>query len=228
MIENNLDKILTEKTIENSTHQINKSLLHSSVHSAFRYYRGEPDGDFSKGTISATDSNSINGYISQKSLLSKNNLTNFTYLKPVSSIKCSYRGESDAAFTPSPPVTNSHNTNIPASLSYQQNFNDNSSMSDISQSDWDISGHSTVLRKSIYGNRKNLLKNKPSTLNYYTEKEDNNPSYKNTQTTNPLNINSILREFNKSIAISENVQKKGTDIYQHKRHNGDGKSKDEG
>lgn len=210
-------------------HQINKSLLHSSVHSAFRYYRGEPDGDFSKGTISAVDSNSINGYLSQKSLLSKNNLANFTYLKPVSSIKCSYRGESDAAFTPSPPVTTSHNMNIQTSLSYQQSFNDNSSTSDVSQSDWDISGHSTVLRKSIYGNRKNILKSKTPALNYYSEKDNNNSSsaYKNTQQAIPLNINSILREFNKSIAISENVQKTSDDIYQLRRHNGDGKSKDE-
>lgn len=222
-----MDAIITEKhlsPIQSCVQQVNKSLLHSSAHSAFRYYRGEPDGDFSKGTISTVDSNSINGYISQKSLLSKNNIANFTYLKPVSSIKCSYRGESDAAFTPSPPVNNSHNINIQNTLGYQQSFNDNSSTSDISQSDWDISGHSTVLRKSIYGNRKSILNNKTPALNYFTEKDDNNSNLKSSK---PLNITSILREFNKSIAISENVQKNSDDIYQMRRHNGDGKSKEE-
>lgn len=226
LIENNLDTILTEKHSspgQSCVHQINRSLLHSSVHSAFRYYRGEPDGDFSKGTISSVDPNSINGYISQKSLLSKNNTANFTYLKPVSSIKCSYRGESDAAFTPSPPVNTSH-INIQSTLGYQQSFNDHSSTSDISQSDWDISGHSTVLRKSIYGNRKSILNNKTPALNYFTEKDDSNSNFKNTK---PLNINSILREFSKSIAISENVQKSTDDIYQLRRHNGDGKSKED-
>lgn len=205
-------------------HQINKSLLHSSVHSAFRYYRGEPDGDFSKGTMSAADPNSINGYISQKSLLSKNNTADFTYLKPVSSIKCSYRGESDAAFTPSPPVNNSHSINVQNTLGYQQSFNDQSSTSDISQSDWDISGHSTVLRKSIYGNRKSILDNKTTVMSYLKENDDNNSNFKITK---PLNINSILREFNKSLGISENVQKSTDDIYQLRRHNGDGKSKED-
>lgn len=220
-----MDTILAEKhttTGQSYVHQINRSLLHSSVHSAFRYYRGEPDGDFSKGAIVAADQNSINGYISQKSLLSKNNTNNFTYLKPVASIKCSYRGESDAAFTPSPPVNTSHNNNIQNSLGYQKIFHDHSSTSDISQSDWDISGHSTVLRKSIYGNRKSIL-SKSSAPHYFTEKDDN----ANFQNTKPLNINSILGEFNKSLVIAENVQKTTDDIYQLRRPNGDGKSKED-
>lgn len=234
LIENNLDTISSDKNLSseppNSVHHISKSLLHSSVHSAFRYYRGEPDGDFSKASVSTIDSNSINKYLNQKSLISKNNFTNFTYMKPVSSIKCSYRGESDAAFTPSPPVTNSHNMNIPATLGYQQSFNDNSSTSDVSQSDWDITGHSTVLRKSVHRNgQKTLRKSEAPAFNYYSETDNNHLTYKNnTQThNNQLNINSILREFNKSINISEMVQKNSDDIYQLRRHNGDGKSKDE-
>lgn len=163
-----------------------RSLIGSG--SAFTSYvrkRGEPDGGRETNvTIPSmltnielnTDSDISDGYSTQgvNRFEAKPNKMNYTHLR--APIKVCARpgggGESDAAFTPSPPITLQHiDNNVSMALAHQTRIRnlysvanalnpqsndphipsqrpDDSSSSASSTNDWDGSGHATVLRRA--------------------------------------------------------------------------------
>lgn len=156
--------------------------------SAFTSYvrkRGEPDGGRETNvTVPSmltnielnTDSDISDGYSTQgvNRFDSKPNKINYTNLRaPIKVCARPGGGESDAAFTPSPPITLQHvDNNVSMALAHQTRIRnlysaasnainnqsndphipsqrpDDSSSSASSTNDWDGSGHATVLRRS--------------------------------------------------------------------------------
>ncbi|XP_068143002.1 tetratricopeptide repeat protein 28 [Drosophila tropicalis] len=179
LAEAEMDQVTVQPTAT-STPSVNQAPLPLHPRSAFISYvrrRGEPDGgrtevgggggglDSSLANTTDSEQSLSDGYATQPGSGMSNPRLGYASMRaPVRVSRPGGGGESDAAFTPSPPVTDpsltlalahqtrirslyAHSTSAPGSSALASGKRPDSSSSASSTTDWEGSGHATVLRR---------------------------------------------------------------------------------